>query len=116
MIDDKNDALSGASRLTAGLGVNNTKITHGGLVAGVRFLQAHCEGFDDGTGDDFRTPFIRDLLLEVCRASNITLDMPAERRYAREPNASKGRQEKGRLLAFRLGPDGAHLTVELDLQ
>jgi len=39
------------------------KISYEGLVAGVQFLQCHCEGFDDGTGDDFHTPFIRDLLM-----------------------------------------------------
>ena len=57
------------------------KIAHEGLVAGVRFLQCHCEGFDDGTGDDFHTPFIRDLLMEIFRASGIEVDIHEEQRH-----------------------------------
>ena len=57
------------------------KITHKGLVAGVRFLQYHCEGFDDGTGDDFHTPFIRDLLMEIFRASGVEVDIHEEQKH-----------------------------------
>ena len=80
-------------------------ITCNGLVAGVRFLQAHCEGFDDGTGDDFYTPFIRDLLTEIFRASDITLEMPDELPSAPESIALAGHQDMGRLLVFLVGLD-----------
>ena len=90
------------------------QITHEGLVAGVRFLQMHCDGFDDGTGDHFHTPFIRDLLLEVCRASNIALDMPEVQPHKPHTNASAGHQEKLWLLAFLPGPDGEGSPVLVD--
>ena len=90
------------------------KITYEGLVSGVRFLQEHCEGFDDGTGDDFHTPFIRDLLMEICHASGITLDMPAEQLYGPETNVSQDHQETGRILAFLVDSDGERSTLELD--
>ena len=89
------------------------KITHEGLVAGVRFLQSHCDGFDDGTGDHFHTPFIHDLLLEVFRDSGIALEMPDEQRYALDSNVSPDHQETGRIVAFRAGPDDEHLLREL---
>ena len=89
------------------------KITHEGLVAGVRFLQERYDGFDDGTGDHFHTPFIHELLMEVFRASGITLDMPAEQRYELEPNVSPDHQETVRIVAFRAGPDDEHLPREL---
>ncbi len=92
------------------------KFTHDGLVAGVQYLQEHCDGFDDGTGDHYHTPFIRDLLLKVCRASNITPEMPAERRYARETNVAVNHQETGLLLVFQPGPDGAGSPAALFLR
>lgn len=80
-------------------------------MAGVRFLYKPCEDFDNGTGDNFHAPFIRDLLMEVFRASGIALDMPEAHRYMRDSNVSTGHQEKGRLLAFLAGPDGERLTL-----
>lgn len=90
------------------------KITYDGLIAGVRFLSVHCEGFCDGTGDDFQTWFIRDLLSEVFRASGITPEMPDQPPGVHKLSALAGCQDKLRLLAFLVGPDGEHLTVEVD--
>ena len=89
-------------------------ITHGGLVAGVRYLQEHCADFDDGTGDHFHTPFIRELLLEVCRASGITLNMPEEQRYGPQLSVSTGHQERLWLLAFLPDADdeGSPVAIE----
>lgn len=84
------------------------KISHDGLVAGVRFLQEHCEGFDDGTGDHFNTPFIHELLMEVFRASGIALEMPDEQRYVPETIVSVNHQDTTRLLVFLAGSDGEH--------
>lgn len=84
------------------------KITYGGLLAGVRFLQVHCEGFDDGTGDDFHVPFIRDLLTEIFRASGITLEMPDGLPNAQLTIALTDHQGKGRLLVFLAGLDDEH--------
>lgn len=76
------------------------RITYDGLVAGVQFLQTHCEGFDDGTGDDFQTPFIRDLLAEVFRVSGITPEMPKVPQYAPVKTASADYPDTGRLVVF----------------
>lgn len=82
------------------------KIIVGNLVADVRFLQVHCERFDDGTGDDFHTSFIRDLLTEIFRASSIALEMPDEHPSAPESIALANHQDKGLLLVFLVGLDG----------
>ena len=74
----------------------------------LRFLQVHCEGFDDGTGDDFYTPFIRDLLTEIFLASGITLEMQDELPSEPESIALVGCQDRGQLLAFLAGLDGEH--------
>lgn len=70
----------------------------------------------NGIGDEFHAPFIRDLLTEIFRASGITLEMPEELPSAPEMIALAGHQDKGRLLAFLVGPDGERLTVEVDLR
>lgn len=90
------------------------KITYAGLIAGVRFLNVHCLGFDIGTGVDFNTPFIRDLLSEVHRASGITLEMPLELPDVPEKIVSTDHQGKAQLLAFLVGPDGEHLVSTVD--
>ena len=46
-------------------------ITYSGLIAGERFLREHCDGFDDGTGDGFHIEFVKNLLMEVFRASDV---------------------------------------------
>ena len=87
MTNEQRDSASSRVLSTDELGVDDMKITHEGVVADVRFLQERCEGFNDGTGDHFHTPFIHDLLQEVFRASGIALDTPAEQRYAPESSA-----------------------------
>lgn len=91
------------------------KITYDGLLAGVRFLNDHCPGFDYGTGDDFRTPFIHDLLAEIFRASGIELDMPCEPQCLHEKTVQEGHQDKGQLLVFLVGPAGERLVSTVDL-
>lgn len=73
-------------------------IPYNGLIAGVKFLQVHCEGFDDGTGDDFQTSFIRRLLTEIFLDSGITLEMPDENLSMPETNSLKENQDMGRLM------------------
>ncbi len=90
-------------------------VTYDGLLAGVRYLNVHCPGFDYGTGDDFRTPFIHDLLAEIFRASGIEIDMPCEHQCMQERTVQEDRQDTTGLLAFLVGPDGERLVATIDL-
>ena len=53
------------------------KVTQDGLIAGERCLRERCEEFNDGTRDGTHWIFIRDLLSEALRASDIALEMPS---------------------------------------
>lgn len=75
-------------------------ITFDGLVAGETFLRSRIEEFDDGTPDGFHWHFIRELLMEVFRASYITLEMPDRCPDKPVSNFSEVNQDKGRLLVF----------------
>lgn len=91
------------------------KITYDGLLAGVRYLNDHCPGFDYGTGDDFRTPFIHDLLAEIFRASGIGIDMLCEPQCLQETIVQEAHQDTTGLLVFLVGPDGERSISTIDL-
>ncbi|MDP2829140.1 MAG: hypothetical protein Q8O37_11110 [Sulfuricellaceae bacterium] len=90
-------------------------ITYDGLLAGVRFLNVHCPAFDYGTGDDFRTPFIHDLLTEIFRASGISVETLCEPLCTQEMTAQEDHQDTTGLLVFLVGPDGERLVSTIDL-
>lgn len=90
------------------------KVTYDGLLAGVRYLNEHCPGFDYGTGDDFRTPFIHDLLAEIFHASGIGLDMLCEPQCLQEMTVQEAHQGKAELLVFLAGPAGERLVSTVD--
>ena len=75
-------------------------ITFDGLVAGEKFLRRNNEEFDDGTPDGTHWRFIRDLLSEVLRASDIALEMPDKPPDRPLTIALTEHQEPWRLLVF----------------
>jgi len=88
------------------------KITYDGLLAGVRYLNEHCDGFDIGTGDDYRTPFIHELLTDIFRASGIEIDIDVETQHMQKMPVCEGHQDTLQLSGLVVFLADVHLENE----